>query len=685
MRYLFVTGLLLVLLQPVSGLRAAEAEASPALPTLGTIRQVLELSPAQAARKYPVLVEGVVTYGYYPAKGPWMMFVQDETAGIFVAGAGQKVEPGQRISLRGYSDPGEFAPRVRRTLVKILGPAPLPRAELMRFEDLVGGQQDCQWVEVKGIVRAAQLFPERGNQLVLSLACGSGRLVAKILVEEARDFSHLVDADVRIRGVCTALFNKRRQLLGIEIYSKGERHLSIEAPGIAAPFDITESPINNLMQFSRNGRAGHRVKVSGVVTFHEAGRFLYIRGDKGALFVQTADQSPVSIGDRVEVLGFPASGDFSAVLEDATYRVIGQEGAPVPRRVTLGRALEGQHDADLIEVEGQLLEHGRMLQQEILTVQAGNLVFTALMNEQEFAKDALRVGSKLRLTGICAMPPGSQLAQPKSFRLLLRSPADVLEIEKPSWWTWSHMLQVMAVAIAIAVIAFGWVVVVSRQNKFLREHRRVQHEILQISVREQRRIGQDLHDGICQQLGAIAFLTKMLEEDLAAGSPQHAGMARDISKHLAETIGQTRAVAKGLFPVQLEENGLESALEEFALHTSRLFKVNCRFHCNEVVRIGDNDVALNLYYVAYEAVSNAVRHGRPRNIWIDLERRQEALVLTIRNDGDRFAPLKDAGPGMGLHIMKYRADRIGASFEVASDEEIACVVTCALHLQPIPA
>jgi signal transduction histidine kinase len=239
-----------------------------------------------------------------------------------------------------------------------------------------------------------------------------------------------------------------------------------------------------------------------------------------------------------------------------------------------------------------------------------------------------------------------------------------------------HMLGILGAAVAVSILAFCRVVIVSRKNILLREHRRVQGEILEISGREQRRIGQDLHDGVCQQLGAIAFLTKMLEEDLAIASPRQALAVKDISKHLAEAISQARSVAKGLFPVKIEENGLESALEELAANTTRLFKSDCMFKCAKPVSLHDNAVALHLYYIAHEAVNNAVKHARAAHIWIELERKNGALVLSIKNDGLKFSGLDCDQGGMGLHIMKYRAQTIGGTFSIRTDADAACSVTC---------
>jgi signal transduction histidine kinase len=675
-------GVPLFILAFLMGRLPALAAAVP--PVLTKVRRILELTPEQARLQFPVAVTGVVTYVYFPKDGPWMLFVQDDTAGIFVAGHAQPLKVGDLVSVTGFTDPGDFAPRVRNTSVRVLGTAPLPDAEAKSYENLMTGEQDCQWVKIRGIIRSAHFEQGHKNQLVLDLACGTGRLTAKILTE-TQDVSRLPDTAVSVRGVCTTLFNRKRQLLGVEIYTQALTNLIVEEPAPLLPFEIAESPIDNLMQFSRGVRLGHRVKVSGVVTFQRTNQCMYLRGQAGALFVQMRDTAGVRVGDTVEALGFPAPGDFSAVLQDAVCRRTGGGQSPQARAIDVGPALSGTYDADLIEIEAKVLKAVRTADQEILTVQASNVVFSAIIDNVDLGREPFQKGSRLKLIGICTLPPGSQLASPKSFRLLLRSAADAVVLEDPPWWTLPRLAGAGAMAVLLALIASVWCVVVSRKNSLLREHRRVQQEILEISGREQRRIGQDLHDGVCQELGAIACLVKMLEEELNDAGSKHAPSAREISKYLGEAISQTRSVAKGLFPVKLEENGLESALEELAASTTRRSRVRCEYHCARPASLRDNTAALNLYCIAHEAVANAVKHAQPSRIRIDLSHLNGKLTLTVRNDGRWFPDAQREHAGMGLHIMNYRAQTIGATLAIESDADKGCAVVCSLPTNGHPA
>ena len=209
------------------------------------------------------------------------------------------------------------------------------------------------------------------------------------------------------------------------------------------------------------------------------------------------------------------------------------------------------------------------------------------------------------------------------------------------------------------------------------EQRRLQKEILEISTREQRRIGHDLHDGVCQQLAGIGFLSDILADKLHQQNRPEAAQADTISELVNQANKHTRSVARGLFPIRLEENGLVSALEELADNADALFNTPCRFLCDVPIVIHDHSVAHHLYYIAQEAIVNAVKHGQARSIEVQLVAADDGgYVLAVRNDGVRFMPPPAQGRGMGIRIMKYRARMIGASLEIRSRPGAGAEVLC---------
>jgi two-component system CheB/CheR fusion protein len=194
------------------------------------------------------------------------------------------------------------------------------------------------------------------------------------------------------------------------------------------------------------------------------------------------------------------------------------------------------------------------------------------------------------------------------------------------------------------------------------ERKRLEKEILEISEREQRRIGQDLHDGLCQHLAGIEMLAQVLAQKLK--SKDNTARATEIAKSVREAIGQTRLLARGLSPVTLESEGLMSALAELALNTERLFRVPCVFDCAEVVKFNDHAASTHLFRIAQEAVSNAIKHGHANKIIITLRDTPEHLALSVGDDGRGFPEKFSGGNGMGLRIMQTRIGMVGGSLTI---------------------
>jgi PAS domain S-box-containing protein len=222
----------------------------------------------------------------------------------------------------------------------------------------------------------------------------------------------------------------------------------------------------------------------------------------------------------------------------------------------------------------------------------------------------------------------------------------------------------------------GKVVEIEGTARDITERKRLEREILEISNREQRRIGHDLHDGVCQQLAGIAFLTSTLAEELAEEGVPQSPQAEKISGMINEVIDQTRGVARGLFPVRLEEKGLVAALEELASNASEVFKINCHFVVEGLPVTVENEIALHLYYIVLEALANAAKHSGGSNVCITLQPSGDRWLLTIQDDGIGFSlPARDQ-EGMGLRILHYRARVIGATLNLHSQPGSGTTVTC---------
>jgi signal transduction histidine kinase len=212
----------------------------------------------------------------------------------------------------------------------------------------------------------------------------------------------------------------------------------------------------------------------------------------------------------------------------------------------------------------------------------------------------------------------------------------------------------------------------------LLEHsQRLESQIIEISEREQRRIGRDLHDGLCQYQAAMACAAASLQGDLLRKAlPEEAARAGELARLLQEAIGQTRTLARGLVPVQMEEAGLVSALEELARSVTALHSVQCQFEVHGEPAVFDNAAATHLYRIAQEAINNATRHGGARNIEVSLGGVDAKKVLSIRDDGAGISRTRGRGSGLGLSIMNYRAKIVGGSLQIEEPTEGGTRVCC---------
>ena len=163
--------------------------------------------------------------------------------------------------------------------------------------------------------------------------------------------------------------------------------------------------------------------------------------------------------------------------------------------------------------------------------------------------------------------------------------------------------------------------------------RQLEREVTEIAAAEQRRIGQELHDGVSQELTGLTMMTSALSERVSKESPGAAGLAKRVLEGLGEVQKQVCAVSHGLTPVEVDAEGLRVALEELVERIHRQTGVNCKFHCARPVFVKDALTATHLYHIVQEATNNALRHGKPGCIDIRLEARTEALSLTVTDDG----------------------------------------------------
>ncbi|HEX4266156.1 MAG TPA: PAS domain S-box protein [Verrucomicrobiae bacterium] len=216
----------------------------------------------------------------------------------------------------------------------------------------------------------------------------------------------------------------------------------------------------------------------------------------------------------------------------------------------------------------------------------------------------------------------------------------------------------------------------SRLKSEIAERRRLEHELLDITEKERRRIGLDLHDDLGQKLAGIALMAKGLQLRLTKQRASESGDAGKIHELLEQAMSHARDLARDLATLDFSENDLPSAIEKLADHVKESFGINCRFQSDEAIPPLETNTVKQLYKITQEALTNAIKHGKAKQVSIQLSNGASKLALTIRNSGAPFPSVVGRNAGMGLRIMNYRANLIGASLEIKPGDPEGTVVTC---------
>jgi len=508
--------------------------ATSALPTLTTTSEVHRLTYGESLRKYPIhLREAQVLY-YNPTLGN--LFVRDSSGGLYIDMRGQPQQDlafGALIEVKGETGPGGWAPVITKPHIRTVGwraPPPPPRYSL---DHLLTGMEDSQWIEIEGVVRSveesshvtayANQAASGGANILVAVATGAGRI--DVIVREAGgfDYSKLIDAKVVVRGVCGPRFNQNRQLTGIHLFSQSLRQFRVVESSLPDPFSLPIRQLNTVMRYTPDALPGHRIRVRGVVTANRDAHYLSISERGQGLFVRTSAANDLSVGDVVDVVGFPVMGDYSPVLEDVVYRKIGTASLPTPITVTSSDMLKGVADAQLVRVQGRLLQRTSTPQQLTLLIVGDDRTFSAVLPASGYTNPlvALRAGSTLEVTGTCIVDVFPDKT-PRSAQVLLRSPEDVVVIHWASWWTATRTAAALVASCLVLFAALIWVML-------LRRHVKAQHGALQKAIQEA-----SAFKAMARAMQEVTTERRFTARVHAAGSEQLVQLGIGLNRMLAE-------------------------------------------------------------------------------------------------------------------------------------------------------
>lgn len=670
-RTLAVWGMLLV---SMAVLRADAAE------VVTNAVQIRNLTYAEAKRPLPVRMRGVVVTEAGPP-GTLAVVIADDSAddstGVYVLGPTNcfvGIHCGDLLEVEGVTDPGEFAPIIRLNSFKKLGTASVPKPQEVTFEQMIAGSLDGQLVEVAGVVRSWENVtdPNEFGKWHMELAVGDGRLTVSSNGEHPPGVER--DAEVRVQGVCFYQFNDKRQALSPLVLVSREVPIQIEKPAPADPFAAPVRSVSSLLQFSPSADYKHRVHTRGVVTYQQPGEAVWLRDEMSGLQVQTKEPEELHPGDAIDVVGYVRYGAAAPVLEDALFRRSSSGPAPEPVELS-GTTNASDHEEDLVSIEAVLTDVQPVMKGWALTFQDKS--FTAFLRQAMADRTAIdwQPRSRVRVTGICSVNSSEERAvtsgiwHPRTFQILMRSPADLVVITPPPWWTSSHIILLLGMVAGASLIVAAFVMLTARRHLREQALRRAMAEAEFAAILSERnRVAREIHDTLAQGLAATSVQLMLAKKNVNGGSQElshHLDAAHELVR---ESLAEARDSIWNMRSHVLESSDLAGALREILKQRCDGTGIETSVEVSGRSRRFAPIVENNVLRAGQEAIFNATKYARAKKIVVRLEFGEKQLRLLVRDDGSGFdtANPPSGSGGFGLMAMRERAAELKGELKVNS-------------------
>jgi signal transduction histidine kinase len=657
---------------------SAGGQAAPR-PVLTDIKAIRALSQAEAARGYAVRIRGVITH--FDELQSNTLFIFDGTSGQFLERppGGSLVtwgpmRVGDTIEVTGHTVRGGFAPNVVPEDIRDLGAISRPPPLHVPYAALMTGLHDCEYVEVTGVIRRAWLSSGDPHIMFADLALEDGIAIrAAFWDHHVGDLERFIDARVRVRGNVGAIFGPTEQLVGVSLLAGRTSDVEVLEPS-TDPFALPVQPIGHIFTYSYAAEANRRIRIRGVVVgnvapravavsdytsgsvFRSVRHLIYLKDATGSVSVETEQTAAVRPGDVIEVAGFPAVSPGKPVLGDAVFRVVDRAVLPEPVPLPAGAIVRPDRDDELVRIDAQLLGILRTPSERVFVMKssAGDAAFQAALDDgdESSALDDIRPGSAVRVTGVYSYQAGP----PPVFRLILRSPADVVVIASAPWWTPRHtavLLVMLIIALAAAIV--GVKMMTARER---REYQAV--------LSERNRVARELHDtleqgltGISLQLDAVAVTVQ--------GSPAAAQQSLEVARQMLRySLEETRRSVMDLRSQALETNDLPAALAMLAQQMTQGTAIKADVKVEGSQRRLDAAQEHHLLRIGLEALTNAVKHSGATRVDLLIRFSGNGIDLVVGDNGCGVRHDDGAFDGVhfGLQGMRERANKIGATLEL---------------------
>jgi signal transduction histidine kinase len=615
--------------------------------TLTTALEVRSLTPAEAASGIPVHLRGVIVY----VEDTSAIFVQDETSTTFFRTRQIPLPKfGDEIELDGVTRMGLYLPGIDYSTYRVLGQRPLPPGIPAQFDDLVFGRFHYQRVTLEGIIRSVAvttgidprnetgeiLAPVRDGEKEVTeirLAMGS-RVIEAHLRQPPPAGVSFVDRRVRLTGLAVGVINQRRQLVkpSLRLVDWAEVEMLTPAPPAS---EVPLISAEDLLAYRITGRDERRVRVEGIVTavFPE---YVFLRQGPVAFGASLSPETVLAPGDRVTIAGFPEMVRSSATVVDAELLSREPGPPPPPDIVESPDELQEAHDCKLVSVTG--------LVRDAFQTEDGISLFLASKNRPLHARVPAglavpEIGARVNLTGIAqvelARRPTGFAGSMDIVRLRARTPADLVVLQNPPWWSARRLAVGLALLGGITALAGLWIAILRRQVRRQTEALRSRIES-EAALEERQRIAREFHDTLEQELAGVSLrLDALATRELDEKGRHLIGASRNLVSRIQS---ETRDLIRDLRDSNEIAGDLAAALHGVAARLADENSLQIKVDAATPLPALPATTVHDLRMIAREAITNAIRHGASTQVSISVEHRDGELRLRITDDGSGFNP-----------------------------------------------